>query len=149
MEYGNSKIYEFIAKWEGVEKKIYDYNLLKIIECEFNDIDLINTAISKGFFVEIICSVDSLPCYYELPKRDNINLYVIPMKAKQHGMLAKISGKYYLLLEDPHESDELYESALLVEDATSEFVNNYFINTFTMLLKISKSYINWHIEYEV
>lgn len=142
---------------------------LKIISCEFDDSNLIKSAIQNGFEVEVICSNNIF--YYQLLKiirssnwryrmlgndvqnscidkrSTSVVIYKIPTRAKQHGMLAEISGKYYLLLEDPHESDAIYESALLVEEATSEFVNNYFINNFTIQLKKSMPYRNMYIEY--
>lgn len=115
---------------------------VRIISGESTDTETAKNSLEAGFYVSVICG-DKLaseatkdewerllanPAY-----KDRLVLRRLNYRPTYHATLFKAQGKYYIMLEDPHEPRSCYEYALIVEDATPEFVSAYFDGMFERL----------------
>jgi len=115
---------------------------VKIISGESTDTETARNALEAGFYVTAICgdrlaseiTKDEWQYLLDNPAyRDRLDLYKLDYRPTYHATLFKAQDKQYIMLEDPHKPGSYYEYALVVEDATPEFVSAYFDGMFERL----------------
>jgi hypothetical protein len=115
---------------------------VKIISGESTDTETSRYALDAGFYVTAICgdrlasksTKDEWQCLLANPAYQNrLKLYKLDYRPTHHATLFKTPNKQYIMLEDPHKPGSYYEYALVVEDATPEFVSAYFDGMFERL----------------
>jgi len=132
------RIPHFITPPEGSislvrEKKIESISKLtsgrvKSICGEFRGFKAIEHVLKKGLSADVVCG----PCVWNGNNRKNItrlmeeypdtlNIYILRERPERHAMLI---GSHFFL-EDPHEFNKDYETAIEIENTTEDFISHF------------------------